>query len=230
MSRSADPGSVAPTPHVPEGPRRHKEDRQDASPRGVVCCGGVDWIGPVRQNKRMRFLGRRLWVAQVWLAAVMLPVASLPHFCCICPDGHVKPFCLGLASKESGCCCGGSCCGSAPRGGDCCNPSPTTKPRAEPRCCCCQSHPEQATQPTADAGHQLGGLACQKTLIRTDLVAVPDEQAHPRVSAGPITWLSVTPTALLLPPPRWEPAHLCWQTYELPPPTDLVIALQRFII
>jgi hypothetical protein len=71
---------------------------------------------------------------------------------------------------------------------------------------------------------------CQKTLTRTDLVAIPGDPDGSGVSAGPIAWLSVPPRVLLLPPPRWEPAHLCWQTYELPPPTDLIIALQHFII
>ena len=50
--------------------------------------------GPAGQNDRMRLLGRRLWVAQIWMAAVMLPAAGLPHFYCVCPDGHIKPFCL----------------------------------------------------------------------------------------------------------------------------------------
>src|SRR5947209_9321824 len=58
-------------------------------------------------------------VGLVWLTAAMTVVAGTPHFACRCPDGHVKPFCLGLASKTTGCCCGSACC-SGSRGGKCC--------------------------------------------------------------------------------------------------------------
>src|SRR5438552_3421011 len=117
----------------------------------------------------MRCSGRRLWIAQVWLAALMLPVAGLPHFYCLCPDGHVKPFCLSSPSEESGCCCGGSCCGSVPAEGLDCKAAPSANPGEKTQCCCCQAHAEKATrQPVSDAGHQLNGLACHKTLTQTD--------------------------------------------------------------
>src|SRR5262249_30171978 len=57
-----------------------------------------------------------------WLAlaaALLTPVAGVPHFVCQCPDGHVKEICLSTAAPSSGCCCGKACCSGSP-GGQCC--------------------------------------------------------------------------------------------------------------
>src|SRR5262249_19031877 len=112
----------------------------------------------------MGIVGSKLRVALVWMTAVMLLAAGLPHVRCVCPDGHVKPFCLGSASPTSGCCCGGSCCGAAPGERTCCQSPPPTDPGATTQCCCCQAHARRPTkQAGPDAGRRLVGLACRKT-------------------------------------------------------------------
>ena len=179
----------------------------------------------------MGFLGRKLLVAQVWLSAVMLPIAGLPHFSCLCPDGRVKPFCFGPTTQTSGRCCRGSCCGSKPGEGSCAEAPRPARAGAKTRCCCCRSHAgEGKKQSASDARHRVSAPACRRTLTEADLIAILGERDSPGVSAGPITWLSAPPPTLLLPPPRLEHAQLSWQTYGQPPPTDLIILLLHFLI
>lgn len=48
----------------------------------------------------MRGPNRISWIAQVWLTMATALVAATPHCRCVCPDGHVKPFCLsGLLGR-----------------------------------------------------------------------------------------------------------------------------------
>jgi hypothetical protein len=49
------------------------------------------------------------WLA--WVAALLTPVAGVPHFICQCPDSHVKEISLSTAALSPGCCCGRACCG-----------------------------------------------------------------------------------------------------------------------
>ena len=95
-----------------------------------------------------------------WLAVFLTPVTGIPHFVCSCPNGHVKPFCLGWASKATGCCCGRACCRRSSDG---------------KRCCCCSRGVPTAQRPSAKPspdGHcSVGRPGCSKTLAGQEALA-----------------------------------------------------------
>ena len=47
-------------------------------------------------------------VALVWLTALTTLVSGAPHLTCVCPNGHVKLFCLSAYPGFGAFCCGGS--------------------------------------------------------------------------------------------------------------------------
>jgi hypothetical protein len=159
-------------------------------------------------------------VSQVWLMAFLTLFAGLPHVSCLCPNGHVKPFCLSFIAGAAGC-CAGTCC-SRPRPGE--DPeSPSSEP-AKKSCC----HAAQRSGPAGDP-RRLGSQGCRRTLAETD-PAVPGTEASAQKSsaAGPF----VLAPAVHLPalPATAGEERLSWQSYRLPPPTDLVVTLQHFLI
>ncbi len=168
----------------------------------------------------MGLVARTAWVAHVWLTAVMTLVAGLPHFDCWCPNGQLKPFCLGHPAAASGCCCGGGCCR---RAGD----TPPGR-RAKERSCCGRRH-RPGGRNTLTARAEVRHPGCSKALARSE-VCTP-----PRVKAAVEQDRTV---AALLPPaldgasslvPRAD-ARASWQVHLLAPPTDLVTLLQHLLI
>src|SRR5262245_60186384 len=87
----------------------------------------------------MAALGKKARVAHVWLTALLTLFAGLPRVQCRCPDGRVKPFCLGpcvRADGSPGCCCAGAGTPAA-----CCAAETSTPAEdAEPPCCACAHH------------------------------------------------------------------------------------------
>lgn len=158
----------------------------------------------------------------VWLTAIMTLIAGLPHVDCHCPNGRVKPFCLGFVSGCSSCCCRGSCCSSVP-GGSCCCRTRTT-----------QSSASGKTSPCCGGEHRSGTYAirsacCVKSLAEAEALALSGELETGDAEGIPSTTL---PSQALLPHllagARWlrasGPAH------SLAPPQDLVTVLQRLLI
>jgi hypothetical protein len=124
----------------------------------------------------MRAAGKNLVSGLACLAALLTPLSGVPHIVCRCPDGHVKPFCLGITvPKSGGCCCRGSCC-SRNRGGKCCGCCRThgaTCDRRGTRAPCCGS-PQVPSGAKALAGGSGAADAscCVKTLQRTVSLAI----------------------------------------------------------
>jgi hypothetical protein len=163
---------------------------------------------------------RLLLVAHVWLTAFLTLFAGLPHVSCRCPNGHVKPFCLSFLTGAAGCCCASACC-PAPRQESGSNPGGPAK-----KSCCC--HAPQHSDP-AGVPARLEGQGCRKTLAETTPAAPGTETSILKSSAAGSFLLA---PAVHLPAlsAAAGPERLSWQSYRLPPPTDLVVTLQHFLI
>lgn len=195
----------------------------------------------------MRRLRRTVWKGFICLTAFMSLAASTPHFVCRCPNGQVKPFCLGPSSKTTGCCCGGACCCASGQGQDCCCRSSGTATGGEGKkaaCCCCSQHRKT---PVAETGQGLRGhrhqlpaessgtvpqfksTCCVKTLAQQSFVAATHVKTTISEDVTPgRCLLADSGLAALFPGVGRFPAP--WQVHLLPPPTDLVITLQHFLI
>jgi hypothetical protein len=172
----------------------------------------------------MRALRRKLLFARPWLMATALLFASTPHFRCVCPDGRVKPFCLAVPTGPTGCCCGGSCC-SSKQGGHCCccQTGGTGKEGAG----CCARHQARRGGPSCPQG-RIQGTCCSKTPGDGLLAVEPGRPNGPEGPAGASTFLP--PAVSVAAPAPFIDHQLSWQNHDLPPPTDLVIALQHILI
>jgi hypothetical protein len=163
-------------------------------------------------------------VAHVWLTASLTLFAGLPHVSCRCPDGHVKPFCLSFITRTTGCCGRDTCC-SASRQEEAPGPgSPSGGP--EKKSCCC--HATRGTDSGPAGKARLGSQGCRRTLAET-APAIPGTEptSGDHLAVGP--FVPVPSTHLPLLPPAAD-APRSWQSYRLPPPTDLVVTLQHFLI
>jgi hypothetical protein len=175
----------------------------------------------------MRSLRGKLRIALASLTATTLLVAAVPHFHCLCPNGQVKPFCLNLRSGPTGCCCGGACCASNADGSSCCHVpgDPLDEPDADKTSCC------HSTAPTAATTAYVRTQCCTRT-PQAEFIAVapepgPEQASHP---SGGLCLLAAPAPVLASVSPYAHGWPLSWQSHQLPPPTNLVIALQHFLI
>jgi hypothetical protein len=172
----------------------------------------------------MRCLRRALLAGFVWLTALSTLLAGAPHCRCVCPDGRIKPFCLALPMKFTGCCTSDACCLRT-------SESRPVKPVKAGSCCC-----QKAKARPGPVGVRLGNTGrvensgCKRAL--TDAapadVTARQEIAPDALAAG----LLVAPPSPGLPPrgPGAGRQPSSWQNHCLPPPTDLVVILQHFLI
>jgi hypothetical protein len=152
----------------------------------------------------MSSFGNIAWIGHIWLTALMTLVAGVPHFACRCPDGRVKPFCMGTPSAKSGCCCRGTCC-SPSEGGTCCCGTRSRIP-----------------------GPEVGRSNCTKTLAPSVLLTV----GHGKTTlANPLTVGALPAQAVsVLSLTTMVGARPAWQAHQIAPPTDLITVLQRLVI
>jgi len=153
----------------------------------------------------------------VWLTAAMTVAAGTPRFVCGCPKLQSVRF----ANKPTECCCGGRCrAGSCPycegdplvrraRASTCCGKesratSGAQKATPSLSTCCCTKSPAQS----APAASTSSGTSLAKQVV-LGLSRIQDELASQRCSLAFC---------------RHHPEG------ESPPPTDLVIAFQHFLI
>jgi hypothetical protein len=198
---------------------------------------------------------RIVQIGLVWSAAFMTLLAGIPHSECRCPNGQVKPFCLGSPSKTSGCCCGGGCCSPDSDGSCCKRDGSVPSAPAEEKPSCCQGHTPQVdeavrghspvegtspspprrkdgspTQPSSTHGAVVVASGCQRTMANAEIVVVTpgkaDTKNHKTAGVdGPAPAARLHPCSLV----PW-PCRLSWDRHRLPPPTDLVVCLQHFVI
>lgn len=147
------------------------------------------------------------------LAAFLTLLSGTPHLDCLCPDGHIKLFCLTFASGSSSCCCHGACCQASPG---------EQKPA---RCCCHGRHARGHNAP----GSQVSSPACRKTLSHSETAILPAGSAErPHDTITPAVLAPVA--AVAVPPAGAACCRLSWQSYHQPPPTNLVITLRHLTI
>ncbi|MBX9582359.1 MAG: hypothetical protein K2X87_18815 [Gemmataceae bacterium] len=178
----------------------------------------------------MYLLGATLTKLLATVAAAMTVTAGLPGFQCRCPDGRVKPFCHGIASSPSGCCCADGC-SSGTGGKPCCcaaKKSNVQGPKAaEKRSCCAHSKTEPNKAPERK-GTQLEAKAscCVKTAVAQAPVYSAETTSVPVHHPGDVLVL-------------WEPAFVSPPAItgatvaRAPPgllaaPPDITVLLCRF--
>jgi hypothetical protein len=163
------------------------------------------------------------WLA--WVAALLTPVAGVPHLVCQCPDGHVKEFCLSTARSSSGCCCGRACCARSPGGPCCCRGKHGKTAAGQDRC------------GAGDARHQAGSgdnlLVEPACCVRSPAGPAPLAIApHQKAPADDRNFAALLPPGVgsvyaLTPGAPGRPAGLA---HSLAPPPDLVTLLGRLLI
>jgi hypothetical protein len=173
----------------------------------------------------MAFVGKSAWISFIWLTGVMTLVAGMPHFACHCPDGRVKPLCLGSVSEPSGCCCGGACCSSFAGRSD---PSWMAPGQFHTRSCC----QHQQRQANASSGQQqaVGPQSCTRIVASCEISLVPSRgklEVGKDLTASACLLLSAMESAC---PPAVAHGVYAWQSHQVAPPTDLTTTLQRFLI
>jgi hypothetical protein len=176
----------------------------------------------------MGHLRRTVLVSLVWLTAAMTLVAGSPHFDCLCPNGHHKPFCLGSLLWTASCCCRGVSPAAAPTP-SCCRQVHGPVRQTSGSCCCHRAQRRQLANASAPVGH-IEGPCCQKTLTQAEYL--PTSPSEPTARDGFVgKHIDLAPALFLLTAlPPVPDARLSWLSYDLPPPTDLVTTLQRLTI
>jgi hypothetical protein len=169
-----------------------------------------------------------LLAGHVWLTAAMTLVAGFPHFECRCPNGLLKPFCLGFCSPNTGC-CGEPCC-RVPGN----NSSSTSLagssavPAKEKGCCCCQHKQELPPQPL---DHSSG--VTRPGCVRSVAPAKPWTSSSDTTTLtkdGTVQTFSLPSASLPMPPSQSSSGRTLCLVHSLGPPTDLVILHQHFVI
>jgi hypothetical protein len=174
--------------------------------------------------KAMGMLSRAVRLSLVWAAALLTPIAGTPHVDCLCPNGHVKLFCLNLSLHPTACCCGGSCSGGGGSCSGCGTQAPDHQTPGKGKACC-----RHARLPGAPAGNRLAGTGCKKTLAEADSQTIPQASTAVDYPAAAVP-LAPAFVPMLASAPAAGGGPLSWQSSWLPPPTDRVIAFQHLVI
>lgn len=177
----------------------------------------------------MKRIRKTLLGSLLWLTAAMTLVAGIPHFICRCPNGQTKPFCLGLSSEETPCCCEGACCASSTKedqGSECsCCKAKATRQRAGPESSCGK---DTALGRLSQDVH-VSDSGCSRTLAQPE-DRTPPTQGKSLTTDIPAGASLASPVAVDASAPATPHARqLLWEGHHLPP-VDLLIALQHFII
>jgi hypothetical protein len=155
-------------------------------------------------------------VSLIWLTAASTLFASLPHIECRCPDGHLKAICFAsVISPESDCC-------SEPR----------DEEATECTGCCGQKTPRaHAADSTPDSAGQVKQRGCNKQLIQPGLAFASyiDVPTIKLAKTAPLDLhVSATTGANLVVLPQASCSRP--DSQHAPPPPDLLILLQHFLI
>ena len=178
----------------------------------------------------MRRLRRTSLSLIVWLTAATTLVAQTPHLACRCPNGTIKPFCLGItlgvtgaSQRGANCCCNGHCCARTQRACSCCGST-----RDVPSCCA-GGNPCQPTHVATGAGSQVSRACCTRSLAPSPIAPAPSVKTRiaPEHSPGQMIVFGDAASRL---PVIANPHSADWQEHERPPPTDLVVLLLHLVI
>ncbi len=179
-------------------------------------------------NDTMLTLTRALWVSHIWMTAFTTLFASISPCQCVCPDGQRKLFCLGITCGTKDCCCCGACCGSA-RSDDCSPNVEHTCVKATTKrcCCCCQVTSARDFATTAQDKH-VQSKGCRLTLSQAEIVS--ESRRDVTVNDCSAAVLFQETPLLVLPISLTNPLVCSYETYRPPPPPDLIVTFQHFVI
>jgi hypothetical protein len=181
-------------------------------------------------TKQTMHLSRKVLLsALVWLTGVMTLVANTAHFVCRCPNGQLKPFCLGLnfraASADApraNCCCDGQCCGA------CENGQAGSGGAAVPSCCR-RGHKPATQDNDPIAGSALHSNCCSQTLVQPEVTSISRQQSRAALDTtfDQFLVLGSLPAHALM---TSGSCPVRWHDFQRPPPTDLVVTLLHLVI
>lgn len=154
----------------------------------------------------------------VWSTSFTTLLATSPHLDCICPDGSKKPFCLRFVLGESMCCV-----------------TPCCEPATEAKCCKCQKNKAPEVVKSDFAKGKAGKPAihkanCEKNLAVSEVVGVQDHSVSHVQSLISFVLDSILPIpeAAVIP---LSHSSLGWDDIDSsPPPNDLVVLFQHYLI
>ena len=170
-------------------------------------------------------MNRVLHLAVGWLAVAGTLATGSPHISCVCPNGNLKAFCFGIASNHGGCCCGGGTCCANDDGksrGDT-NQAPVQKSEQ----CCCANKAKSRADESSKPHLKDDSPCCKKTWKQGAITGAP--QPDTTAKSERVVLLLSAPTCHV-PTANDVPRLLSWQNHQIPPPTNLIVTLQHFII
>ena len=176
------------------------------------------------------------WAVQVWTVAAMTLLAGIPWTDCVCPDGTRKVFCSGRQAPDSGC-CGAACpsqsseakSGCAAKQSPCClhntgQTKPTKESESSPRTS------RQTPSPKPDSHGQVAAKGCSRVLTDSQTAVVTAAEQSGGDSYVCAAAALGTSCMQITSRPGSALYFVARQGYAQPPPTDLVISLQRLVI
>jgi hypothetical protein len=157
---------------------------------------------------------RLVRVASTWLTAVMVVIGGTPQLACVCSFCDAAP-----ASAETtplSCCCSSS--------------EPTASAdqdgvRRTKSCCCCSADDEPAVKP-AETDRQIKAPLCLKKPAPREVFVPAQRQVEAQPDCTALTFIISAAR------PMFASKRDCLSSNDslAPPPTDLIIALQHFLI
>jgi hypothetical protein len=189
----------------------------------------IDLASSFQHNDGMLRLTKSFWTVPVWMTAFTTLIASISPCQCVCPDGNRKLFCLGITCGTKGCCCCcGACCGGAlPDGGSPKAERPCLKVTNQRCCCCCPNSSPRDSATTAEHKH-VQGKGCRLTLSSPKIVT--ESRKDIAINEGSAVMLFREVPSPALPISLTCPWVWSSETYHPPPPPDLIVTFQHFII
>ena len=175
----------------------------------------------------MRPLRKMILTVVLGMTAMSTLIAGMPHSVCRCPNGQIKLFCL--SSLFSGQCCNGSCCSRETVRGNCSQVGERSSelPQTSLTCCHCRHQPAAGT---TGQGIQPSSGGCQKTMVAGQSVCERPTKsiANENMTSGKILFISHISTAFT----SQATMHHALARYRCgsPPPTDLIVLHQHFVI
>jgi hypothetical protein len=185
---------------------------------------GIDPVPILNYGGTVKAIGNQILSGLTCLAALLTPLSGISYVICRCPNGQVKPFCVGMAvNRSGGCCCGGACC-------CCCRPRGATCAGPGSRETCCGSHQAPSEEKSLPGGTGVAEApCCMKTLVAAESPAVAPDKGHlgkgTRHAGDPVAAPAVACT------PAGAPVFRTPRPADSPrPPADLVTLLRRLVI
>lgn len=226
--------SISPRSTPPSVSRSFSPGNAERLTRGLISMSSknrfqksIDLSSCLPHNKVMLPLTKGLWAVNVWMTAITTLFASISPCQCVCPDGHRKLFCLGITCGTKGCCCCGTCCDSAREQGCRPNVERTCVKATNQRSCCCQGTSPRDSAATAEHSH-VQGKGCRLTLSQAELVT--DSRKDIAVNDCSVESLFRETPSLVLPISLTCPLVWSYETYRPPPPPDLIVIFQHFVV